>query len=75
MVGALIIRWRVGYDIVDYVSSKSITFMEFSFAGASRVFGNPWFYLHPYPMTVLHTHTLTHYSERNEINIINCTYS
>ena len=26
--------------------------MEYSFAGASQMFGNPWFLVHPYPMLV-----------------------
>ena len=51
-LGVLVLRWRPGYEAVKWLSVEINKYLFYSLAGASNVFGDPWFFLHPFLMLV-----------------------
>ena len=52
VLGVLVLRWKPGYEFVKWLSLEINKFLFYSLAGASSVFGDPWFFLHPFLMLV-----------------------
>ena len=52
VIGILVLRWKPGYDAVQWFSDEIMKFIYYSLEGASVVFGDPMLLLHPYVFVV-----------------------
>ncbi len=52
VLGVAVLRWKPGYSAIKFVAQELNKFLEYSFAGAGLVFGDPFFFLHPFAMMV-----------------------
>ena len=52
VIGILVLRWKPGYDAVQWLSDEIMKFIYYSLEGAAVVFGDPMLMLHPYVFVV-----------------------
>ena len=52
VIGILVLRWKPGYDSVQWLSDEIMKFIYYSLEGAAVVFGDPMLMLHPYVFVV-----------------------
>ena len=52
VIGILVLRWKPGYEAVQWLSDEIMKFIYYSLEGAAVVFGDPMLILHPYVFVV-----------------------